>query len=189
MSLANYQRKYSNCWKPIISGILIVKDYSPKSAINIFFNDQIYCPRHLSFSAILCLSHSLSFSVSPLSCSLPTPFDSVYKPCRALSCYQLINIFRKELFAFQRLHLHETIPGVKRHLVTTLCTPKNWKLPCQPKLDVKPILLIDLEAPFRGFIEQVVPKILVLRQGPIFLCKVRLKFSIQYYSMAHGWEG
>jgi hypothetical protein len=41
MSLENYQRKYYNHGKHIISGILIVSDYSPKSAINIFSNDQI----------------------------------------------------------------------------------------------------------------------------------------------------
>ncbi len=107
MSLAYYQRKHSNHGKHINLRILIVSDYSPESAINIFSNDQIYCPRHLSFPATLCLSHSLSFSVSLLSYSLPTPSDSVYKPCRALSPYQLINEFRKELFSFKRLHLHE----------------------------------------------------------------------------------
>jgi hypothetical protein len=41
----------------------------------------------------------LSFPVSPLSCSLPMPFDYVYKPCCALPGYQLINIFRKESYA------------------------------------------------------------------------------------------
>jgi hypothetical protein len=49
----------------------------------------------------------LSFSVSQLSCSLPTTFDSVYKPCCALSPYQLINVFREELLSFQRLDLHK----------------------------------------------------------------------------------
>jgi hypothetical protein len=66
MSLADYQRKYSNHWKHTISGILIVSDYSPKSAINIFFNNQIYCPCHLSFSAMLCLSPSLFVSLSTI---------------------------------------------------------------------------------------------------------------------------
>jgi hypothetical protein len=62
----NYQRKYSNHGKPIISGILIVLDYPPKSAINIFSNNQIYCPRHLSFSAMLCLSPSLFLCLSAI---------------------------------------------------------------------------------------------------------------------------
>ena len=51
---------------------------------------------------------SLSLAVFPLSCSLPTMFASVFKPCHALSWYHWINIFCKELFSFQRLHLCET---------------------------------------------------------------------------------
>ncbi len=66
MSLADHQRKYYNRGKQIISGILIVSDYSPKSAINIFSNDQIYCPRHLSFSAMLCFSPSLFLCLSAI---------------------------------------------------------------------------------------------------------------------------
>ncbi len=45
--------------KQSLVGILIVSDYPPTSVINIFSNDQIYCPCHLSSSAMLCLSPSL----------------------------------------------------------------------------------------------------------------------------------
>jgi hypothetical protein len=43
----------------------------------------------------------LSFSVSPLSCCLATPFANIYKPCSALSCYQLINVFCKSCSHFK----------------------------------------------------------------------------------------
>ncbi len=86
--------------KQSLADILIVSEYPPTSATNTLSNDQIY---HL-FSETLCLSPS---SVSPLSCSLPTMFASVFKPCCALSCYHWINVFRKELFSFQRLHLYK----------------------------------------------------------------------------------
>jgi hypothetical protein len=66
MSLADYQRKYYNCGEHISISILIVSDYSPKSAINIFSNYQIYCPHHLSFSAMLCFSHSLFLCLSAI---------------------------------------------------------------------------------------------------------------------------
>jgi hypothetical protein len=76
--------------KQSLAAILITSDYPPTSAINIFSNNQTYFPRHLSFSAMLCLFHththththtlSLSLSVSLLSCSLPTTFGSVFNP-------------------------------------------------------------------------------------------------------------
>jgi len=52
--------------KQSLRGILIVSDYPPTSAINIFSNDQIYCPHHLLFSAMLCLSPSLFLCLSAI---------------------------------------------------------------------------------------------------------------------------
>jgi hypothetical protein len=62
--------KMSSAIKQSLVVILIVSDYPPTSAINIFSNNQIYYPHHLSFSATLCLSHSLFLS---LRCSALSP--------------------------------------------------------------------------------------------------------------------
>jgi len=97
--------------KQSLAVFLIVSDYPPTSAINIFSNDQIYWPCQHSFSAMLHLSLSLSLflSVSPLSCSLPTTFGSVFNTVVHYHLDYSINIFCKELFSFQRLHLYEKI--------------------------------------------------------------------------------
>jgi len=50
----------------------------------------------------------LSLSLSLLSCSLPTTFGSVFNPVMHYHLDHSINTFRKELFSYQRLHLHET---------------------------------------------------------------------------------
>jgi hypothetical protein len=62
--------------------------------------------------AITCLQqHStslpLSLSVSPLFCSLSTTFHSVFNPVVSEVHDHSINALCKELFSFQRLHLHE----------------------------------------------------------------------------------
>ncbi len=82
--------------------ILIASDYPPTSAINIFSDDQIYYPRCLSFSATLCLSHTHTLSVSPLSCSPPTTFGPIFNPVVLYRLDHSINAFCKELFSFQR---------------------------------------------------------------------------------------
>jgi len=94
--------------KQSLAGILIVSDYPPTSVINIFSNDQIYWSRHHPFSNTLPLSLSPSLSVSPLPCSLPVTFDSVFNPVVHYHLDHSINTFCKELFSFQRLHLYKS---------------------------------------------------------------------------------
>ncbi len=113
MSSANYQRNILSLGKQSLAGSWLCQITLPNLP-KIFSPTIKFIPHTISHFQRRSSSLPLSFSVSLLSCSLPTPFDSVYKPCHALSCYQLINVFCKELFSFQRLYLHEIIIPFQR---------------------------------------------------------------------------
>ncbi len=79
--------------------------------------------------------HSLSLSVSPLSCSLPTTFGSVFNTVMHYHLDHSINVFCEELFSFQRLHLYKS------------CNFSNNMLHClYLKSNLSPQLLITLLA-------------------------------------------
>ncbi len=107
--------------KQSLVGILIVSDYPPTSAINIFSNDQIYCPCQHLFSAMLCLSLSPSLSL------LLSPYNFGFNPVVHCHLDHLINVFHKELFSFQRLHLHESLPTrMSLSYVYHIVSASNW---------------------------------------------------------------
>jgi len=98
-------RKYSNHGNTIISGHLDCLKLISHICHKYFLRRSILLPTpYLISSNALSLTLSLSLS---LSCSLPASFGLIFKPCRALSWYYWINESRKELFSFQRLHLHK----------------------------------------------------------------------------------
>ncbi len=92
---------------PSLTTILIVSNWSPTSATNIFSNGLFYWWRHFSFPAMHCLSHSFSFCLSAV---LLSPriicFDIKTLWCiTSLSLNKLIS----ELFSFKRLHPYNII--------------------------------------------------------------------------------
>lgn len=51
--------------------------------------------------------------------------------------------------------------------------------PRQPELNVQPVLLVDLQAPFSSFVEEVVPKVLVLGESSLLLYQISSFFSVK----------
>jgi hypothetical protein len=95
--------------KQSLAAILIVSDYPPTSAINIFFPTVKFIAHAISHFQQRSVSHTLSLPVSLLSCSLSTTFDSVFNPVVHYHRDHSINIFCKESFSFQRLLLHKRL--------------------------------------------------------------------------------
>jgi hypothetical protein len=97
-------------WKTIISGQLDGLRLSSHIGQKYFLERSNLLPTP-SFicSNTLPLSLPLSLSASPLSCSFPTTLLSVFNPVMHYHLDHSINAFCKELFSFQRMHLHKTI--------------------------------------------------------------------------------
>ncbi len=78
----------------IISGILIISNWSHTSATNIFSNCLFYCQCYLSFPAMLCLPHSLSFYLSAV---LLSPNINCFD-IKTLSCISTLAINKRILY-------------------------------------------------------------------------------------------
>ncbi len=96
------QRKYS------LSGKIIINGHRDYLGLSFYIHHKYFLwqPNLLlmpSFISSNTLPLSPPLSVSPLSCSLPTTFCSVFNPVMSNTLDQSINAFCKELFSFLKV--------------------------------------------------------------------------------------
>ena len=104
----------------LINNILIIMLINITCLSHMFFSASLfYCRCHPSLPVILCLSHTHSLSVSPLSCSLPCFFCLIWKPWHPFSAIIDCN----KLFWFKSL-FHSKVAHTIHNIL--LC----WVLLC-----------------------------------------------------------